>query len=207
MTKHESLRAAQHAVMLEIGYIQKKGRVSGSYGYTYAGEKELINELRPVMLEHGIVMYPDVCEVIKTEDYTTSRGNRMSMFLGKRRFVFEHVDTGDQAYVEVFAEAADQGDKRASKAMTLAKKYALREFFLIETGDDPDAEVSPRAKSDNVYNRALMAIESSTTIEELNDKWSSINSYQDVVWKGDQVSKLLTAVEKKKEQLAGVTDD
>ena len=131
----------------------------------------------------------------------------MSMFLGKRRFIFEHVDTGDQAYVEVFAEAADQGDKRASKAMTLAKKYALREFFLIETGDDPDAEVSPRAKSDNVYNRALMAIESSTTIEELNDKWSSINSYQDVVWKGDQVSKLLTAVEKKKEQLAGVTDD
>ena len=91
--------------------------------------------------------------------------------------------------------------------MTLAKKYALREFFLIETGDDPDAEGSPRAKSDNVYNRALMAIESSTTIEELNDKWSSINSYQDVVWKGDQVSKLLTAVEKKKEQLAGVTDD
>lgn len=202
MTKHGSLRAAQHAVMMEIGYIQKKGRVSGSYGYTYAGEKELINELRPVMLEHGIVMYPDVCEVIKTEDYTTSRGNRMSMFLGKRRFVFEHVDTGDQAFVEVFAEASDQGDKRASKAMTLAKKYALREFFLIETGDDPDAEVSPRAKADNVFNRAMMAIKSSTTVDELENKWSSINNYQDVVWKGNQVQDLLAAVEKQREQLS-----
>jgi hypothetical protein len=188
--------------MMEIGYIQKKGRVSGSYGYTYAGEKELINELRPVMLEHGIVMYPDVCEVIKTEDYTTSRGNRMSMFLGKRRFVFEHVDTGDQAFVEVFAEASDQGDKRASKAMTLAKKYALREFFLIETGDDPDAEVSPRAKADNVFNRAMMAIKSSTTVDELENKWSSINNYQDVVWKGNQVQDLLAAVEKQREQLS-----
>ena len=60
MTKHQSLRAAQHAVMKDIGYVQKKGKVgSGNYGYTYAGEKELINELRPVMLEHGIVMYPD----------------------------------------------------------------------------------------------------------------------------------------------------
>ena len=202
MTKHGSLRAAQHAVMMEIGYIQKKGRVSGSYGYTYAGEKELINELRPVMLEHGIVMYPDVCEVIKTEDYTTSRGNRMSMFLGKRRFVFEHVDTGDQAFVEVFAEASDQGDKRASKAMTLAKKYALREFFLIETGDDPDAEVSPRAKADNVFNRAMMAIKSSTTVDELENKWSSINNYQDVVWKGNQVQDLLAAVEKQREKLS-----
>ena len=208
MTKHQSLRAAQHDVMKDIGYVQKKGKVgSGNYGYTYAGEKELINELRPVMLEHGIVMYPDTCEVVKTEDYTTSKGHRMSLFLGKRRFVFEHVESGDQAFVEVYAEAADQGDKRASKAMTLAKKYALREFFLIETGDDPDAEVSPRAKSDNIYNRALMAIESSTSVEELNDKWSSINNYQDVVWRGDQVSKLLTAVENKKEQLAGVAND
>ena len=43
MSKHDSLRAAQLAVMKDIGYVQKKGKVgSGNYGYTYAGEKELI---------------------------------------------------------------------------------------------------------------------------------------------------------------------
>ena len=203
MPKHESLRAAQVAVMKDVGYVQKKGRVgSGNYGYTYAGEKELIAQLRPSMIKHGIVMYPDICEVVKTEDYTTSKGHRMSLFLGKRRFCFEHVESGEQAFVEVFAEASDQGDKRASKAMTLAKKYALREFFLIETGDDPDADVSPRAKAGNVFNRAMMAIKSSTTVSELEEKWSSINNYQDVVWKGNQVEELLAAVEEQREKLS-----
>ena len=201
MTKHESLRAAQHAVMLEIGYIQKKGRVSGSYGYTYAGEKELINELRPVMLEHGIVMYPDVCEVIKTEDYTTSRGNRMSMFLGKRRFVFEHVDTGDQAYVEVFAEAADQGDKRASKAMTLAKKYALREFFLIETGDDPDAEVTKRVvTNESVIKRAIDSIKKSS-LEDLDSTREKVITYDGVEWSDDELIRINDACIKRRDEL------
>ena len=203
MTKHESLRAAQLAVMKDIGYVQKKGKVgSGSYGYTYAGEKELINELRPVMLEHGIVMYPDTCEVVKTEDYTTGKGHRMSLFLGKRRFIFEHVESGDQAYVEVFAEAADQGDKRASKAMTLAKKYALREFFLIETGDDPDAEVSPRAAKLGMFDKAMSVLKSCTTLDQLNEKWEAINGYKDAQWTGDQVQDLMSLLKEKKDQLS-----
>lgn len=202
-SKHKTLREAQLAVMQDVGYVQKKGKVgSGNYGYTYAGEKELINELRPAMLKHGIVMYPDTCEVVQTEDYTTSKGHRMSMFLGKRRFVFEHVESGDQAFVEVFAEASDQGDKRASKAMTLAKKYALREFFLIETGDDPDAEVSPRALASDVFDRAIRALESCTTAEELKKKWDTINNYKDVTWRGNQVTKLMETLTEKQEALS-----
>lgn len=202
-SKHSTLREAQHAVMQDVGYVQKKGKVgSGNYGYTFAGEKELINELRPAMLKHGIVMYPDTCEVVKTEDYTTSKGHRMSMFLGKRRFVFEHVGSGDQAFVEVFAEASDQGDKRASKAMTLAKKYALREFFLIETGDDPDAEVSPRALSSDVFDRAVLALKSCTTHEQLQEKWEVINNHNNVNWRNDQSSKLLKILAEQQEALS-----
>ena len=202
MAKHNSLRAAQLAVMKDIGYVQKKGKVgSGNYGYTYAGEKELINELRPVMLEHGIVMYPDTCEVVKTEDYTTGKGHRMSLFLGKRRFVFEHVDTGDQEFVEVFAEAADQGDKRASKAMTLAKKYALREFFLIETGDDPDAVVSPRTAKINMFDRAVSSLKTCTTLAQLEEKWEAINGYTDAAWSGDQVQELMALLTELKGKL------
>ena len=36
----------------------------------------------------------------------------------------------------------DVGDKSANKAATGLLKYALRQTFLIETGDDPDAESS-----------------------------------------------------------------
>jgi hypothetical protein len=48
----------------------------------------------------------------------------------------------------------------------------------------------------------MMAIKSSTTVDELENKWSSINNYQDVVWKGNQVQDLLAAVEKQREQLS-----
>ena len=173
MAKHETLRAAQIAVMKEIGYVQKKGKVgSGNYGYTYAGEKELIAQLRPAMVKHGIVMYPDICEVVKTEDYTTSKGHRMSLFLGKRRFCFEHVESGDQAFVETFAEASDQGDKRASKAMTLAKKYALREFFLIETGD-----------------------------EDLDANHQKVITYKEANWSDDDLLKINDAAIKRRDEL------
>ena len=202
MPKHESLRAAQVAVMKDVGYVQKKGRVgSGNYGYTYAGEKELIAQLRPSMIKHCIVMYPDICEVIKTEDYTTSKGHRMSLFLGKRRFCFEHVESGEQAFVEVFAEASDQGDKRASKAMTLAKKYALREFFLIETGDDPDAEVNKRViTNETVIKRALDSIKKSS-LEDLDSTREKVITYDGVEWSDNELIKINDACIKRREEL------
>jgi len=207
MPKHESLRAAQVAVMKDVGYVQKKGRVgSGNYGYTYAGEKELIAQLRPSMIKHGIVMYPDICEVVKTEDYTTSKGHRMSLFLGKRRFCFEHVESGEQAFVEVFAEASDQGDKRASKAMTLAKKYALREFFLIETGDDPDAQVSKRAAGNEDFLKKAISAIKQTPLEGLDEKNKAIVTAKEIKWTDDELIKINDALIKRREELMNEGD-
>ncbi len=55
---------------------------------------------------------------------------------------FTHVPTG--TYIDVMApgEGADAGDKSSPKAATGAYKYALRQTFLIETGDDPDKDAS-----------------------------------------------------------------
>jgi len=179
MIKHESLRHAQLAVMQEVAYVQKKGRVGdGKYSYTYAGESELIAQLRPAMVENGIVMYPVECTHISTEEYTTARGSRVSLFLGKRSFAFQHIDSGEIAFVEVFAEASDGGDKRASKAMTLAKKYALREFFLIETGDDPDAVIESRGAGNEYYmQRAANGLERAHSLEALTETHNKVQNY------------------------------
>jgi len=202
MPKHETLRQAQLAVMKEVGYVQKKGKVgSGNYGYTYAGEKELIAQLRPSMVKHGIVMYPGEAAVVKTEDYSTSKGHRMSMFLGIRQFIFEHVESGEKSYVEVFAEASDQGDKRASKAMTLAKKYALREFFLIETGDDPDADVNKRGNSNEaILSRAIDSIKKAE-LDKLTDALEKVLTYKGVEWTDDELIKINDASIKRRAEL------
>ena len=104
MSKHESLREAQLAVMEDVGYVQKLGKVgTGKFGYTYAGEKELIAQLRPSMVTHGVVMFPFKSDVYETESYTTEKGSRVSIVLGTRVFRFAHVHSGDYTDVEVFA--------------------------------------------------------------------------------------------------------
>ena len=192
MSKHESLREAQLAVMEDVGYVQKLGKVgTGKFGYTYAGEKELIAQLRPSMVTHGVVMYPVKSDVYETESYTTEKGSRVSIVLGTRVFRFEHVHSGDYTDVEVFAEASDRGDKRASKAMTLAKKYALREFFLIETGDDPDAEVTPRSTSnEDIFMRASAAINKAKDVDALEETVAKIRRYNDANWSEEQTKQL-----------------
>ena len=87
MSKHESLREAQLAVMEDVGYVQKLGKVgTGKFGYTYAGEKELIAQLRPSMVTHGVVMYPVKSDVYETESYTTEKGSRVSIVLAQEFF-------------------------------------------------------------------------------------------------------------------------
>jgi|TARA_A100001037_G_scaffold102785_1_gene93542 hypothetical protein len=203
MSKHESLSAAQLAVMKDVGYVQKKGKVgTGKYGYTYAGEAELIAQLRPSMIEHGIVMYPVGSEIHSTEGYTTNNGNRASLFLGVRDFAFEHVDSGEIRIVKVFSEASDGGDKRAAKAMTLAKKYALREFFLIETGDDPDAVIQSRDKDNSYYvGRAVTALSKCSNKEELDEMMEKIQSYDSAKFSDDQLEDLSSVYKTKLQEI------
>ena len=158
----------------------------------------MIAQLRPSMVTHGVVMYPVKSDVYETESYTTEKGSRVSIVLGTRVFRFEHVHSGDYTDVEVFAEASDRGDKRASKAMTLAKKYALREFFLIETGDDPDAEVTPRSTSnEDIFMRASAAINKAgdwlvvcRQNRALEETVAKIRRYNDANWSEEQTKQL-----------------
>ena len=51
---------------------------------------------------------------------------------------FSHAPSGTSIDVTAVGEGSDAGDKGANKAMTGLYKYALRQTFCIETGDDPD---------------------------------------------------------------------
>jgi hypothetical protein len=50
----------------------------------------------------------------------------------------QHVHSDTYIDIQTTGEGADSGDKSSNKAMTGGYKYALRQVFCIETGDDPD---------------------------------------------------------------------
>lgn len=138
-TKHANVYEAIIAVMNEVGYVKKQR--GANISYTYAGEAALIGALRPAMVEHGIFMYVLFVDNLVQDGYTTSKGNDMNRTILRSTIRFQH-EGGTYIDVMSAGEGADSGDKSLNKALTGAYKYALRQTFCIETGDDPDKHPS-----------------------------------------------------------------
>lgn len=133
-----TLDEAVLAVMRAVPYILKTGKMTGAGSYTYASDADLIAKLHPAMLKHGLTMKPARVRLVYQEQYTTKAGaaqNRVGIIV---RYRLSHAPSGTSEMIEAMGEGCDSGDKSASKAMTSAHKYALRQAFNIQTGDDPD---------------------------------------------------------------------
>lgn len=133
--KPANIYEAINAVMTEVGYVRKT-RASG-LNYTFAGEAALIANLRPEMVANGIFMHVAKISNVITREYATAKGTPMVNVALVMTLRFVHT-SGTYIEVEAAGEGSDTGDKATAKAMTAAYKYALRETFCIETGDDPD---------------------------------------------------------------------
>lgn len=138
-----AIHEAINKVMDEVGYV-KKSRAQ-NLNYSFAGEAALISALRPSMVEHGIFMTVSKVHNITRENYTTAKGTAMVNTVIHATVRFLHT-SGESLDVDAVGEGSDSGDKSANKAMTGLYKYALRQTFCIETGDDPDKTASDERK-------------------------------------------------------------
>jgi hypothetical protein len=137
---------ALHEIMGKVGYIQKTGK-NQFHGYKYAGEADLLDKLRPAMIEAGLILMPSV----KTVDGPDPHGNT-TVFV---EYVLAHKD-GDVWPEKLTAigcgndraKSGAIGDKGVYKAITGANKYLLFKLFQIETGDDPERDEPPSRRHD-----------------------------------------------------------
>lgn len=128
---------ALHAVMSAVGYVQKKGK-NKFQDYKYAGEANVLEVLRPAMVEHGLLLIPSHREVLPID----ANGITLACI----EYTLAHKD-GDVWPEKIVAYGAGGdknskgvGDKGLYKALTGANKYLLFKLFQIETGDDPEKE-------------------------------------------------------------------
>lgn len=132
---------ALHEIMQRVGYVQKTGK-NQFHGYRYAGEADLLDKLRPAMIEAGLVLMPNV----RTVDGPDPHGN-VTVFV---EYTLVHKD-GDVWPEKLTAAGCGNdraksgaiGDKGVYKAITGANKYLLFKLFQIETGDDPERDEAP----------------------------------------------------------------
>lgn len=132
---HELLTAYNN-VMKAVGYV-KKGSRNDFHKYSYASEGELLNVLRPAMVENGLILVPSLANDPHIDEY----GNTHLVM----EYTLMHV-SGEQWPEKIRIPGCGNdrntkggvGDKGAYKAMTGANKYALFKLFQIATGDDPE---------------------------------------------------------------------
>jgi len=138
MTEHKNIHEAILAIYKEVGYVQKQS--SQNLNYTFAGEGAFIRELRPAMIEHGVTVSVFQMDNLVQEHYITGKFDTKMVRSTAHGIVrFTHV-SGTFIDVQSYGEGSDAGDKSLNKAMTDLYKYALRQTFMIETGDDPDKD-------------------------------------------------------------------
>lgn len=142
-SQHESVFAAKLAVMDECPYLQKTS--AKGLNYTFASESGLMELLHPSMQRNGLTWGAVDVQVLATDEYLLNGGKTMFRVRLLVTYRMTHGFTATYETYKAPGEASDLGDKAFAKAMTMAQKYALRQAFLIETGDDPDTTPSQPA--------------------------------------------------------------
>ena len=129
------IATALHQVMSKVSYIQKTGK-NAFHGYKYAGEADLLEKLRPAMLEAGLLLIPSIKGVSPIDEHGVTTVQMEYTLVHKDGDIWPNVicaagQGGDRNKNGV-------GDKGLYKAITGANKYLLFKLFQIETGDDPE---------------------------------------------------------------------
>jgi hypothetical protein len=132
-------------VMDAVGRVPKRGE-NTFHHYHYMTEADLVAAVRPELAKRSIMMMPTI-----TKWQRTSKGDDKGFFTDVE--ITWHIldgETGEKLSFNMPGCGEDKGDKGLYKAVTGSEKYALKNLFLIPTGDDPEKDDDDKKTSKNV---------------------------------------------------------
>lgn len=116
----------------------EKNQQNEQQGFAFRGIDDVVNEVGPVLREHGVIVIPRAL-AIESERYPTRNGGMMRNATVTMEYTVIG-PRGDQLTGSAFGEAADAGDKAVSKAQSVAYRTFLLQGLTIPTRQpDPDA--------------------------------------------------------------------
>lgn len=134
-----------HAVMCETEGIEKNLTVGfGGNAYKAVGEASVLNEIKPLLKKHGLVLFPIELDVDERMDvFDTAKGSTTRLMTQvKAKYKICDIDTGEYEILETIGNGVDTQDKASGKAMTYALKVLLQKTFMLFSGEDTDNEHS-----------------------------------------------------------------
>jgi hypothetical protein len=139
--KPKSLVAKLAEVMDAVQRVPKLGE-NTFHRYKYATEADLTAAVRPELAKRGLIMVPNVKRSTRTpkERAEGSKGSPMWITDVEIDWTIKDGETGESLSFSMPGCGEDVGDKGLYKAITGSEKYALKNLFLIPTGDDPEKD-------------------------------------------------------------------
>lgn len=134
-----NIHQRMHAVMLDVGYIQKNKMVDGKF--PVVTHDAVTAKLRPSLLRHGILVIPSVESHNIAAQWESKTGVRMTLTECDATVAFINIDKpADHITVTGFGYGIDNQDKGPGKCMSYIVKMAMLKCFSLESGDDPDQD-------------------------------------------------------------------
>lgn len=127
------------AVMADISHVAKRD-INQHQRFNFRGIDAVVNAVGPVFRKHGVIAVPTDTQST-FENVTTSGGKPATACRVLATYTFYAPD-GSSIDARVAAEAWDNGDKAAPKAMSVAYRTALLQALCLPTDEpDPDTHV------------------------------------------------------------------
>jgi hypothetical protein len=147
-TQSKSLVAKLAEVMDAVQRVPKLGE-NAFHRYKYATEADLTAAVRPELAKRGLIMVPNVKRSTRTpkERAEGSKASPMWVTDVEIDWTIRDGETGESLSFSMPGCGEDTGDKGLYKAITGSEKYALKNLFLIPTGDDPEKDDARSAQA------------------------------------------------------------
>lgn len=151
-----NIAAAIGKVVQECGYVASDA-TNAFHRYSYLSDEKLLGHVRGSMASHGLAIVP-MTVTHEKEEVKTAKGKTEVLVTTTTTFLLSH-SSGEWMHVQCLAMGQDSGDKGPYKAATGALKYALRQVFLIATGDDAEKESQEARQSEEQARKAALGID------------------------------------------------
>lgn len=135
------------------------GKDSKSFGYQYVSGSKVLEHIKPMMNELGIILKQEVLDIENTrQDYTTKSGSKSEILTkATMRFTWIDCETGEKDENLFAANGQNDWEKGLGSALTYAERYFLLKYFHISTDEDdidnpnrkPAEVVKPSSSTNN----------------------------------------------------------
>lgn len=114
------------------------GKDTKFFGYQYVSGGKVLENLKPIMNEVGLLLKQEIVGVEKERiDYKAKSGEKSEIWYGVNfKFTWIDVDTGETDENMFYASGMNDWEKGLGSALTYAERYFLLKYFHINTDED-----------------------------------------------------------------------